>query len=130
VNRLKPGFPPLRSGAKIEQIQTPRNSSTQIKPYNPDILTNKNQRRGEWEAFLWHLSRLKINIPKRLKPLGNSIYPISINYIVFIDRGRTMFSGRNTSSSSSGESRFCSRTNSYIPLPVRRASAANRVDFS
>src|SRR5690606_24828442 len=41
VNRLKPGFPPLRSGAKIEQIPTPRNTSTQIKSHNPDILTNK-----------------------------------------------------------------------------------------
>src|SRR5690606_38442437 len=48
VNRLKPGFPPLRSGAKIEQIPTPRNSSTQIKSHNPDILTNKNQRRGKF----------------------------------------------------------------------------------
>src|SRR5690606_7409129 len=46
VNRLKPGFPPLRSGAKIEQIPTPRNSSTQIKSHNPDILTNKNQIKG------------------------------------------------------------------------------------
>lgn len=51
VNRLKPGFPPLRSGAKIEQIPTPRNSSTQIKSHNPDILTNKNQRRGSGKHF-------------------------------------------------------------------------------
>src|SRR5690606_17988177 len=43
VNRLKPGFPPLRSGAKIEQIPTPRNSSTQIKSHNADNLNNKNR---------------------------------------------------------------------------------------
>src|SRR5690606_3245764 len=52
VNRLKPGFPPLRSGAKIEQIPTPRNSSTQIKSHNPDILTNKNQRKGVRSIFM------------------------------------------------------------------------------
>src|SRR5690606_38753792 len=56
INRLKPGFPPLRSGAKIEQIPTPRKSSTQIKSHNPDILTNKNKRRGEiylYKIFMW-----------------------------------------------------------------------------
>src|SRR5690606_29736710 len=42
--------PPLRSGAKIEQIPTPRNSSSQIKSHNPDILTNKIK--GEGNLFL------------------------------------------------------------------------------
>src|SRR5690606_35425837 len=52
VNRLKPGFPPLRSGAKIEQIPTPRNSSTQIKSHDPDILTNKNKIKGVRSIFM------------------------------------------------------------------------------
>src|SRR5690606_25413756 len=52
VNRLKPGIPPLRSGAKIEQIPTPRNSSTQIKSHNPDILTNKIKGEGVGSIFM------------------------------------------------------------------------------
>src|SRR5690606_5462268 len=46
VNRLKPGFPPLRNCAKIEQIPTPPNTSPQIQSHNPNIQTNKNKRRG------------------------------------------------------------------------------------
>src|SRR5690606_11481853 len=46
INRLKPGFPPLRSGAQLEQIPTPRKTSTQIRSHNPDLLTTTNKRRG------------------------------------------------------------------------------------
>src|SRR5690606_1468401 len=46
----KTRHPPLRSGAKIEQIPTPRNSSTQIKSHSPDIVTNKFK--GEGNLFL------------------------------------------------------------------------------
>src|SRR5690606_12961218 len=73
VNRLKPGCPPLRSGAKIEQIPTPRNSSTQIKSHNPDILTNKNQIKGNDYCLSLSFCCFSIVFSSSFKSSSNSI---------------------------------------------------------
>src|SRR5690606_41018570 len=69
----KTRHPPLRSGAKIEQIPTPRNSSTQIKSHNPDILTNKNQMKGNDYCLSLSFCCFSIVFSSSFKSSSNSI---------------------------------------------------------